>query len=65
MAEDPQVLGLLEEMLGSGRTAEAVCRYCPDLLPEVRRRWQEFCLINAQVVTSLPRIETLPQDDTT
>jgi eukaryotic-like serine/threonine-protein kinase len=39
---DPQVFGLLEEMLDSGKTPEEVCHDCPDLLPEVRKRWREF-----------------------
>jgi serine/threonine-protein kinase len=47
------VLELLEEMLDAGKTPEEVCRDCPDLLPEVRARWQEFCLIDAQVRTLL------------
>ena len=38
MAGNPQVLGLLEEMLDSGKTPEEVCRHCPECLPEVRRR---------------------------
>jgi hypothetical protein len=58
MADNPQVFGLLEEMLDSGKTPEEVCRDCPDLLPEVRRRWQEFCLIDAQVRTLLPGLGT-------
>ena len=48
MAGDPRVLGLLEEMLNSGRTPEEVCRHCPELLPEVRRRWQQFQLVDAR-----------------
>jgi serine/threonine-protein kinase len=54
MAGNPQVLGLLEEMLDSGKTPEEVCRGCPELLPEVRRRWQAFRLIDAQVGALLP-----------
>src|SRR5215470_17524809 len=57
MAGDPRVLGLLEEMLGSGKTPEEVCRDCPDLLPEVRQRWQQFRRIDAQVRTLLPGLE--------
>src|SRR5262249_34828353 len=60
MAGNPQVLGLLEEMLDSGKTPEEVCRDCPELLPEVRRRWQEFQLIDAQVRTCLPGFGTRP-----
>jgi serine/threonine-protein kinase len=58
-----QVLGLLEEMLDSGKTPEEVCRDCPDLLPEVRQRWQEFCLIDAQVRTLLPGLGGHPCAD--
>src|SRR5262249_31085656 len=60
MAGNPQVLGLLEEMLASGKTPEEVCRDCPELLPEVRQRWQEFRLIDAQVRTCLPGLATCP-----
>jgi serine/threonine-protein kinase len=58
MAGNPQVLGLLEEMLDSGKTPEEMCRDCPELLPEVRRRWQEFCLIDAHVGALLPGLRT-------
>src|SRR5215471_13562605 len=60
MTGNPQVLGLLEEMLDSGKTPEEVCRDCPELLPEVRQRWQEFQLIDAQVRTCLPGLATRP-----
>src|SRR5262245_49074410 len=62
MAGNPRVLGLLEEMLDSGKTPEDVCRDCPELLPEVRRRWQEFRLIDAQVGGLFP--EPGPPADT-
>jgi hypothetical protein len=58
MAGNPQVFGLLEEMLDAGKTPEEVCRDCPELLPEVRQRWQEFQLIDAQVRTCLPGLGT-------
>jgi serine/threonine-protein kinase len=60
MGTTPQVLELLEEILGSGRTPEEVCRDCPELLPEVRQRWQQFELIDAQVRTCLPGLATRP-----
>jgi serine/threonine-protein kinase len=63
MAGNPQVLGLLEEMLDSGKTPEEVCRDCPELLPEVRERWQEFCRIDAQVRTLLPGLGAHPTTD--
>jgi tRNA A-37 threonylcarbamoyl transferase component Bud32 len=60
MAGNTQVLGLLEEMLGSRKTPEEVCRDCPELLPEVQQRWQQFCRIDAQVRTLLPGLGTGP-----
>src|SRR5262245_19827908 len=60
MAGNPQVLGLLEEMLDSGKTPDEVCRDCPELLADVRQRWQEFCRIDAQVRTCLPGLGTRP-----
>src|SRR6516162_4328684 len=54
MAGNPQVFGLLEDMLDSGKTPEEVCRDCPELLPEVRQRWQAFCRIDAEVEALLP-----------
>src|SRR5262245_45622461 len=67
MAGNPQVLGLLEEMLDSGKTPEEVCRDAgaPELLPEVRRRWQQFRLIDAQVRTLIPGLGTRPDAGTT
>jgi serine/threonine-protein kinase len=60
MASNSQVLELLQEMLNSGKKPEDVCRDCPKLLPEVRQRWQEFQLIDAQVGALLPGIQTGP-----
>src|SRR5262249_4950436 len=54
MAGSPQVLQLLEEMLEFGKTPEEVCGDWPELLPEVRQRWQQFQLIDARVRTLLP-----------
>src|SRR5262249_41251932 len=65
MASNPQMLGLLEEMLHSGKTPEEVCRDAgaPQLLPEVRRRWQDFQLIDEQVRALLPGLATRPAAD--
>src|SRR5262249_13544130 len=60
MAGNPKVLELLEEMLDSGKMPEEVCRDCPELLPEVRQRWQQFRHIDAQVRTLLPGLGTRP-----
>jgi serine/threonine-protein kinase len=54
-----EALVLLEEMLDSGKTPEEVCCDCPELLPEVRRRWRDFCRIDAQIEALLPEPATV------
>ena len=58
MASNPRVFALLEEMLDSGRTAEEVCRDCPELLPEVKHRWQAFRRVDEEVAALLPESAT-------
>src|SRR6516225_11269101 len=60
---DSHVLELLEEMLDSGKTPEEVCRGCPELLPEVRQRWQEFRRIDAEVGAWYPEPGIPPDAD--
>jgi tetratricopeptide (TPR) repeat protein len=54
MAGNPRVFELLEEMLNTGGTPEEVCRDCPELLPEVRRRWTTLHRIDAEFAVLLP-----------
>src|SRR6516225_10052952 len=54
MASDPQVSRLLSEIFELGKTPEEVCRDYPALLPEVRQRWQQLQLIDAQVRILFP-----------
>jgi serine/threonine-protein kinase len=54
MADDSRVFGLLEEMLVSGATPEEVCRDCPDLLWEVRERWNQVGRIDAELDALFP-----------
>jgi eukaryotic-like serine/threonine-protein kinase len=63
MAGNPEVFALLEEMLDSGRTVEEVCRDCPELLPEVRRRWQAFRLVDGSLAALFPDPEAPPSTD--
>ncbi len=39
MTDELRIRELLEEILDSGSTPEEVCAKCPELLPEVRKRW--------------------------
>ena len=63
MPSNPRVFELLEEMLNSGRTPEDVCADCPELLPEVQRRWQSFRLIDEEVAALLPDSATRRDPD--
>jgi len=54
MAGNPRVSELLEEMLNTGLTPEEVCRDCPELLPDVRRRWTNFRRIDAEFAALFP-----------
>jgi serine/threonine-protein kinase len=65
MAGNPDVFALLEEMLDSGRTPEEVCRECPELLPEVRRRWQAFRLVDGSLAALFPDPEKTSGADAT
>src|SRR5262249_42083197 len=47
----------------TGKTPDEVCRGCPELLTEVRQRWQEFCRIDAQVGALLPGLRTSAEAD--
>jgi eukaryotic-like serine/threonine-protein kinase len=54
MADDSRVEELLEELLDSGGTPEEVCRACPDLLVQVRARWQRLRALQAEIATIFP-----------
>ena len=58
MDGNPQVLDLIVAILDSRKTPEEVCCDCPDLLPAVQQRWQEFCRIDAGVRALLPGFGT-------
>jgi eukaryotic-like serine/threonine-protein kinase len=54
MADEPRVQELLEEILDSERTPEEVCGACPELLPEVRKRWQQMRIVEAELEALFP-----------
>src|ERR1700731_3978409 len=53
-ADESRVQRLLDEISDSGCTPEEVCGACPELLPEVRRRWQQMCAVEAQLDAMFP-----------
>src|SRR6516225_2521734 len=54
VAVEPRVQELLDELLDSGCTPEEVCGACPELLPEVRRRWQQMRIVEAELDALFP-----------
>src|SRR5947209_18586689 len=65
MASHPDVLALLEAMLESDQTPEEVCRDRPELLAEVRRRWQALRLVDAEMAALFPDPVTTPRSEAT
>jgi eukaryotic-like serine/threonine-protein kinase len=64
MADVSRVQRLLAELLDSGCTPEVVCADCPKLLPEVRRRWQQICAVDAQLDALFPSPGRNPDAET-
>src|SRR5215468_4403416 len=60
MAVDSRVQELLDELGDSGCTPEQVCAACPELLPEVRRRWLQMRAVEAQLDALFPAAESDP-----
>ena len=54
MSDDPRLEPLLDELLDSQATPEQVCASCPELLPEVRLRWQEIKRMHAELDLLFP-----------
>jgi eukaryotic-like serine/threonine-protein kinase len=54
MTDDPRLQHLLDELLDSQVTPEVVCASCPELLPEVRRRWAETRRVQAELDDLFP-----------
>jgi serine/threonine-protein kinase len=54
MSVEPQIQQLLDEIFDSKRSPEEVCADCPELLPEVRKRWQQMRLVEAELDALFP-----------
>jgi serine/threonine-protein kinase len=64
MADEPRVQNLLDEIFDSNRTPEELCVDCPELLPEIRQRWQQMCLVEAELEALFPTPGSNPNADT-
>ncbi len=54
MGDHPRVQQLIDEFFDTGCTPEQVCEDCPELLPQVRRRWQQMCAVEAELDALFP-----------
>jgi eukaryotic-like serine/threonine-protein kinase len=63
MTDEPRVQQLLDEIFDSERTPEEVCCNYPELLPEVRRRWQQMCLVEAELDVMFPTPQPNPDGE--
>ena len=54
MSDDPRIQPLLDALLTSQATPEYVCASCPELLPQVRKRWREMCYLRDELDAMFP-----------
>ena len=54
MPDDPRVQRLIEELLDSGGTPEAVCLETPELLPRVREGWRRYRALEVRIAELFP-----------
>jgi serine/threonine-protein kinase len=54
MGSQSRVQQLLDELDDAGCTPEEVCAACPELLPEVRRRWRQMRAVRADLHALFP-----------
>jgi serine/threonine-protein kinase len=64
VADESRVQELLDEISDSGCTPEEVCDACPELLPEVRRRWRQMRILEAELDALFPTPRPVPDGDT-
>ncbi|HVX14998.1 MAG TPA: serine/threonine-protein kinase [Pirellulales bacterium] len=63
MADKRTVEALLDEIFDSETTPEEVCEDCPELLPEIRQRWQQMCIVEAKLQALFPTSGVTPEAD--
>jgi serine/threonine protein kinase len=63
MADESRVQKLLDEILDADRTPEEVCSDCPELLSEVRRRWLQMRMVEAELDALFPKAEPATVSD--
>src|SRR5260370_28395928 len=64
MSDRSRVQQLVDEIFDSERTPEEVCADCPELLSEVRLRWLQMRLVEAELTAMFPTPEPRGDADT-
>jgi serine/threonine-protein kinase len=64
MSDLSRVQQLVDEVFDSERTPEEVCADCPELLAEVRQRWLQIRLVEAELTAMFPTPEPRGDADT-
>jgi hypothetical protein len=59
MTDDIRIRDLLVEILGANQTPEDACSGCPELLPEVRERWNRLRRVRTQIDDLFPSSSTM------
>jgi eukaryotic-like serine/threonine-protein kinase len=54
MPDEARILELVQEVLDSNSTPENVCVDCPELLPEVRKRWNRVRRMDSELAAIFP-----------
>ena len=64
MADEARVQQLIDEILDADRSPEEVCGDYPELLAEVRKRWQQMRMVDAELNALFPTPGCSPEADT-
>jgi len=54
MIDNPRLQQLLDKLFNSQATPDEVCASCPELLPEVRRRWRQIRCVQTELDALFP-----------
>lgn len=59
MSKDQRVQAMLDELMDSHATPEQLCAACPELLPELRRKWSRLTRVRAELDLLFPATEVM------
>jgi eukaryotic-like serine/threonine-protein kinase len=65
MPDDPRIQEILDHLVDSDSTPEEACQAYPELLAEVRERWERVCRVDAELDAMFPTVRALDADPLT